>query len=293
MVVPGWGAFIANSSPAHYSSEISSIQRPQRSVGFNSSLSHNDGLLVNSIMRREGMSYDEAMRAIEEAVVSFRHQLAKGAEVSMGKFGYFSRSGKSGEFVPFANDNSCDAFFGLADLKIQTVDSLEQDAENSEAAGHVLNSRNIFTRKAARIAASIAVLIGLSIMLSTPIITHRDGHDYASMAPKITAPQPQQLSNTTVQDGVASEGIERVESNSTLYGVGNQSGKYYMVIATLRNQHEIDAFKKKYSDLVPYMRMLSHNGLTHVYVARSDDYNTFMNLRCKLPERLRDIWIYS
>ena len=293
VAVPGWGAFIANNNPAHYYQEELSMRRPLRSVGFNSSLTHNDGLLVNSVMRREGMSYEEAMRTIEEAVVSFRQQLAKGAEVSMGRLGYFSRTRKSGEFVPFANDNSCDIYFGLADLKIQTVECLEQDAEVNKPTGNVLNGRNIFTRKATRIAASIAVLIGLSIMLSTPVLTNREGHDYASIAPEITAPQSQQLSDITVQDGVASQEIEMVESNTTFHGIGNQSGKYYMVIATLRNQHEIDAFKKKYSDLVPYMKMLSHNGLTCVYIARSDDYNALMGLRNKLPERLRDIWIYS
>lgn len=293
VVVPGWGAFIANNSPANYHQEKLSMLRPQRSIGFNPSLSYNDGVLVNSIMRREGVSYEDAMRSIEDAVVSFRQQLAKGSEVSMGRLGYFRRSRKSGEFVPSSHNNACDQFFGLEDLKIKTVEALEQAIEKPEATGNVLRGHNIFTRKAARIAASIAVLIGLGIILSTPVIINREGHDYASMAPAVTAPQPQQLSNITVSEEVTSQDIEGVEPCTAFCGVGNTSGKYYMVIATLRNQHEIDAFKKKYSDLVPYMKMLSHKGLTCVYIARSDDYNTLMNLRSKLPERLRDIWIYS
>jgi hypothetical protein len=292
VTVPGWGAFIANDNPAKYHQEDLSMQRPQRSIGFNSGLSHNDRLLANSIMRREGMSFDDAMRVIDDAVISFRQQLAKGAEVSMGRLGYFRPSGKNAEFVPFLHDNACDRFFGLTDLEILTVQALEQKEKNAASTPNVLQGKNLFSRKAARIAASIAVLIGLGIMLTTPIIADREGHNLASMTPTVTAPQPQQL-GMTVKEGIAPQEIEAVETNPAFGGVGNTSGKYYMVIATLRNQHELDAFKKKYSDLVPYMKLLSYKGLTCVYIARSDDYNQLMSLRGKLPERLRDIWIYS
>ena len=292
VTVPGWGAFIANDNPAHYQQDNSSMQCPQRSIGFNSSLSHNDGLLAHSIMRREGMSYDDAMHVIDDAVTSFRQQLAKGAEVSMGKLGHFCPSGKNVEFTPSLQGNACDYFFGLTDLEIQTVQALEQKKENVTSTPNVLQGKNLFSRKAARIAASIAVLIGLGIMLTTPIIADREGHNMASMTPTVTAPQPQQL-GMTVQEGIAPQEIEVVESNPAFGGVGNTSGKYYMVIATLRNQHELDVFKKKYSDLVPYMKLLNYKGLTCVYIARSDDYNQLMSLRGKLPQRLRDIWIYS
>ena len=91
----------------------------------------------------------------------------------------------------------------------------------------------------------------------------------------------------------ASRVITPVQETSSFHGVGNTTGKYYMVIATLRNQQELDAFKAKYASLVPYMKMLDYKGLTCVYVARSDDYGQLMSLRSELPERLRDVWIYN
>ena len=112
------------------------------------------------------------------------------------------------------------------------------------------------------------------------------------MAPEVTAPQAQQL-GVTVQQGVTPQAIEVVESNPTIAAVGNTTGKYYMVIATLRNQHELDAFKNKYASLVPYMKMLDYKGMMCVYVARSDDYSQLMSLRGQLPEKLRDVWIYN
>ena len=166
-----------------------------------------------------------------------------------------------------------------------------QEADDQAPAVTVPMRRNPFLRKAGQIAASVAVLVGLGILLSTPIIVDRN-HDTASMAPEVTAPQAQQL-GVTVQQGVTPQAIEVVESNPTIAAVGNTTGKYYMVIATLRNQHELDAFKNKYASLVPYMKMLDYKGMMCVYVARSDDYSQLMSLRGQLPEKLRDVWIYN
>ena len=209
-------------------------------------------------MRREGQNYDEALRFIADSVASFRQQLAMGREVSMGRLGYFRcNEGRFIEFVPFVHDNACDKYYGLANLKISSVDALEHELTIHEIDEHapvttIPEHRNLFTRKAAQIAASVALLIGLGILLSTPIIVDRN-HDTASMAPEVSVPQPQQL-GVTVQQGVVPQTIEVVESNPALAAVGNTTGKYYLVIATLRNQHELDAFKNKYSALVPYMK---------------------------------------
>lgn len=290
VVVPGWGAFIANYTPAAYCEDGSDVfARPCRSIGFNSSVNHNDGLLAQSLVRREGITYDNAMRHITDSVASFRRQLEKGGEVSMGSVGYFRRvDGRYNEFVPLPQSRDC--YYGLTDLNIQSVTMLEQE-ENVNELPAVPTRRNEFVRKATRVAASVAVLVGLGIVLSTPIIVDRN-HDTASMAPTVTAPQHQQLA-PTVEQGVVNTGITRVEAYPGIAQVGNTAGKYRMVVATLRNQQELDAFRTKYADLVPHMKMLDYKGMMCVYVASSDDYSQLMSLRDELPERLRDVWIYN
>lgn len=294
VVVPEWGAFIANYSSSRYDDEHGLMSAPQRLISFNASVSHNDGLIAQSIMRREGLDYPEAMRFIADSVTAFRQQLSLGCEVSMGRLGYFkSHDGEHIEFVPFLSDEACDRFYGLSDMEVKTVEALEQELieqENAQTA-IITEKPNLFTRKAAKIAASVAVLIGLGVMLSTPIIVDRN-HGMASMAPEVTAPQSQKL-DVTVQQGVVGQPIEMEENYPGISAVGNSTGKYYMVIATLRNQQELDAFKAKYASLVPHMKMLDYKGYTCVYVARSDDYGNLMGLRGELPERLRDVWIYN
>ena len=190
-------------------------------------------------------------------------------------------------------DEACDRYYGLADFSIKTVSTLEQEANEQEVGTAIVpDDRNLFSRKAVRIAASVAVLLGLGVVLSTPIIVDRS-HEMASLSPEVSAPQAQQLGSVTVQQGVMPGAFETVGNHPAIAAVGNTAGKYYMVIATLRNQQELDSFKAKYADLVPYMKMLDYKGYTCVYVARSDDYGTLMDLRSELPDRLRDVWIYN
>ena len=292
VVVPGWGAFIANYSVADYDTQRSVYGRPQRSVGFNAGVTHNDGLLAHSLMRREGLSYEESMRFIADSVTAFAKQLSMGGEVSMGRLGYFvRREGRYDEFVPFTNVNASNRYYGLADVEVRTVTSLER-AMQEESEAPIRVERGLFSRRTTRIAASIAVLLGLGVLLSTPVIVDREHLDMASMTPKVTAPQVQTL-GVTVEQGVTTSAIEVVEPYPSIAAMGSDAGKYYMVIATLRNQQELDAFKKSYPSLVPHMKLLDYKGMTCVYVARSDDYGRLMSLRDELPERLRDVWIYN
>ena len=294
VVVPGWGAFIANYDDSRYDRQVGIMSRPRRSIGFNANVSHNDGLLAQSLMRREGIGYNSAMKFIADSVTTFRQQLSMDSEVSMGRLGYFRRNeGRFIEFVPFYHANGSDQFYGLGDLDLQDVATLERDAVVIEDATAIVpKERNLFFRKAVRTAASVAVLIGLGVLLSTPIIVDREQQSMASMAPAITAPQSQQL-GVTVEQGVSSQGITTINANPTIASVGNESGHYYMVIATLRNQHELDAFKTANPSLVPYMKIMKYKAFMCVYVARSDDSKVLMSLRDELPEHLRDVWIYN
>ncbi len=299
VAIPGWGAFIANYNTARYDEEREVMEHPCRTLGFNAGVDHNDGLLVNSIMRREGMDYDAAMRFIADTVTAFRQQVDMGCEVSMGRLGYFRPNRGVAEFVPFGHSYGYDAYYGLDDVPLKTVAALEQQqaAQEPEQPGAVVvpAGRNPFVRRAVKIAASVAVLIGLGVVLSTPIVVDRTNQQLASMAPTVTAPHSQQLGEVTVEQGVVAQPVAAVEQpqQPSLANVGNDAGQYYMVIATLRNDQELAAFKNKYPQLVPSMKLLDYKGMTCVYVARSDDYNALMSLRDQLPEPLRDVWIYN
>lgn len=65
VIVPGLGGFIAYNVSARYVSEENLYLPPMRTIGFNSQLILNDGLLVQSYMQYNDVSYPEALRILE------------------------------------------------------------------------------------------------------------------------------------------------------------------------------------------------------------------------------------
>lgn len=184
VVVPGWGAFVAQCQPAHIDAESATIYPPKRVIGFNPAICHNDGLLVTSVMRREGATYDNALRQVDEEVRAMRCQLDADGEVAVGRLGLLRRNGDGTPmFLPAEDDVVSGRFYGLAPVKaVPLLQAAREEAavDDAEKGGDVIYlpiSRNIF-----KIAASIALILGLGFALSTPVIVNREADNYASIA---------------------------------------------------------------------------------------------------------------
>ncbi len=77
VVIPHFGGFVAQDSPAVYVKEENLFLPPYRTVAFNPLLQTNDGLLATSYMAAEQASYADALHLIEAAVSELRCQLQK------------------------------------------------------------------------------------------------------------------------------------------------------------------------------------------------------------------------
>ena len=168
VVIPQWGALIARYESARFDDAV--ITSPARHISFNSQVSHNDGLLAHSLMRRNGISYDRAMDVIGAGVVNMKQQLKTYGTIPLGSVGLFTQSAAGVEFTPFKNGVAGE-YYGLTDFCLKRVDV---PAEQNETATVItFDPRRAVFKKAIRVAASIALLIGLGIVLSTPVIDQR------------------------------------------------------------------------------------------------------------------------
>ena len=89
VVVPGFGAFIAQYTSSHNCAQNSTFTSPKRSISFNASINHNDGLLANSIAKKASIPYAEALKQIEKSTTICRQALSDGSEVPFGRLGFF------------------------------------------------------------------------------------------------------------------------------------------------------------------------------------------------------------
>ena len=68
VVIPQWGAIIAQQEEPRF--ENGRVMPARRYFTFNAQVDHNDGLIASSLMRRHGITYDQAMREVSAHVAS-------------------------------------------------------------------------------------------------------------------------------------------------------------------------------------------------------------------------------
>ncbi len=275
VVVPGWGAFIAQYQSAHYDANRGIMMPPVRSIGFNPSINHSDGLIATSVMRREAVSYNAAVQVVETEVDAMHHQLENDGELAVGRVGMFRKTADGAmEFEPFAKRVS--QFMGLPIVSLTKKDE-EKEAHEEEPRRkdivYIPVSRNIF-----KVAASIILLICLGITLSTPIIVDEADVNYASIStPKVTIPEVETLQFTEPATDAelfiaipeAADAIAEVDTTQQVFGNSvlryNNDDAYCLVVASLATYELAEEYISERGD--SGMHIMESNGKYRIYVA--------------------------
>ncbi len=270
VIVPGWGAFVASYQSAHIDTDNFCITPPSRNIGFNPALTHNDGLIAASIVRQTGISYDNAVDMISREIDTIRHQLDNDGEIAIGRIGIFRKNAEgTASFEPYAiADNE---FFGLH--SIEATPLLAQQAqkattkESSKATRrdvfYLPISRNIF-----KVAASLALLVGLGFTLSTPILKDENSL-YAGVATVATTIQAKPIEITQRADAELFISIPNIEeTTSTIIEASaatrlDESDRYCLIVAS----HATRAQAEKQVADNPHLRILESGNRFRVYAA--------------------------
>ena len=283
VVIPQWGAIIAQHEGPSF--DRGNIVPARRHFTFNAQVDHNDGLIANSIVRRHGVTYDQAMREITSQVATIKQRLNEGTSLPLGHLGMFSKAGRRTVFTPFASQLALGDSYGLGTVAFKTLSQLEREqaaiaafATQTETAERQ-QRRDTFVRKTLRWAASIALLVFLGLVLTTHVPIG-DNVQKASLAmPAITAPTP-----------AASQAVEPVAVAPRFdEGMPDQAdGHYILVVATTHNPQEAADFQ---AAVTVKTASVTDGKTTYVYVAQSDDYAALVHAIDRLPAPLRHSYI--
>ncbi|MDE5838179.1 MAG: hypothetical protein K2K52_02045 [Paramuribaculum sp.] len=179
VVLPGWGAFIANHVNAFVADGI--MYPPARSLAFNPDINHDDGLIVASVVRRHGIRFSAAKAAVASAVEQLRNLYDIAGYVTIPRIGTLRRDENGKTIFSPVNDSVASASF----MSLPSFAVTEQKPQSVKVGEKITALSGI--RTFGKIAASVAILIGLAITLSTPVIVDRSRNQFASMpAPAIT-----------------------------------------------------------------------------------------------------------
>jgi CCDC81-like prokaryotic HU domain 1/CCDC81-like prokaryotic HU domain 2/SPOR domain len=106
VIVPGFGGFIGNYTPARIDKSTGTFYPPVKLISFNRNLNHNDGLLAGKISGTSSVSYGDARNLVEEFVTGIRKRLEKGEKVVFDNIGSFVNNHEGNiQFEPDRNVN--------------------------------------------------------------------------------------------------------------------------------------------------------------------------------------------
>lgn len=267
VVIPGWGALVA--SVGHSRLENGQLTPPCRSLGFNQSLNHTDGMLASSIARRDGVSYQVADSIVREGVDEMRNIYDVNGEVSIDRIGTFSRDANGSMLFSPAADGMANAkYFGLPALALPAEEN-EVEPEHSV--------RFVHLRRAVRVAASVAILTLLGFVLSTPVLIDRQHHDFASLAypeikpgkpvdlpqPETSAPQQQPAPKLYISMPPADAVSSEIPTQQPQVKTRNKS--YYLIVASHATRRQAEDYIAARGD--EQLDILERDGRFRVYAA--------------------------
>jgi hypothetical protein len=170
VIVPGFGGFIGNYSPAVINPVHHTFYPPFKSLLFNIHLKQNDGLLASFISHAEQIPYDHAVEEIRRMVEEWNSELENRKELLINKTGKIIM--ESDGILQFEQDPSVNFLpeaFGLATLVSPAIhrpgmqDKLEKKLDRYIHAPRG-NSRKL--GRSLKWAAMIALPVGLAVYLS-------------------------------------------------------------------------------------------------------------------------------
>ncbi len=127
VIIPGFGAFLAQRIPAQYNAEEQLFMPPHRTLCFNPHITIDDALLATSYMRHYGVSYNQATTLLKEDIKKLKNSLARKGEYYFGELGKMSMDIEGTiTFTPSENGIDDPANYGFAPLPIATLSQKEE-----------------------------------------------------------------------------------------------------------------------------------------------------------------------
>lgn len=181
VIVPGFGAFIAHQVGARLSDDGQTMLPPSRTFTFNPTLDRNDGLLVNSVARAMQLGYDAALKTVTGDVEIMHRCLEETRSLTVGAVGELRLDA---EGLMYFEPSGCfisPQTMWLPSLSLRPVSVVAgmraaEAVRSQTGAEHGRFGR--FAIRATRVAASLALILALSFVLTTPIDV--DNAQYAS-----------------------------------------------------------------------------------------------------------------
>ena len=317
VIIPGFGALVHSNIPANAMDE-DVFSPPSTSLGFNSELKHNDGILADSIKREQKISYNDANKIVSDFSVKLDELLKKKREVAIPQVGRFVLSeDKKVNFSPAMDLSANAGQFGFKNfympLLSEVVAPLEKEESEESKDKHVIM---VPLGKRLLSAASAAAIALIFMLLSTPIDNKDIPTQYAGMfSSYLPAPVyqtiPVESSETIINEEVVvedttglvvpeKESIQEQElmekEEKPVLAVDNSTNAYLIIIASFPARREAEGMLPHFKKEFDSASILEKDGRSRIYIRSFQDKEEaeyFLDkFRIENPKH-KDAWLFS
>lgn len=295
VIIPGFGGFIGNFSPARIDKATGMFHPPVKQISFNRNLNHNDGLLISKISVVTGLNYGDSRRLVEEFVMLIKGKLSRGEKVVFDHIGWFVNNRENNvQFEPEANINYFAGSFGLESfhcLPLQGYDIRKRVVRHidKEPLMNQHTARNLW--RAAVIVPLLALLV--AIPLKTDLFKAKV--EATSMNPLVTA---EFESNRKAVDAAVvtlpAPVTETVEETPAKVPepAAVAKGQYSIITGSFKSEQNalehVDMLRAE--GFTPEIKQAS-NGFYRVTAARCNDLETAISTRDSITGKFPGAWI--
>ncbi len=275
VIVPGFGGFIGNYTPARIDKSSGTFYPPVKLISFNRNLNHNDGLLAGRISGSAGITYGDARNMIEEFVAGIRRKLEKGEKVVFDNIGTFVNNQEGNvQFEPDRTSNYHLDSYGLESFQVLPLEGYDVRTRITK---HISKDpvRQVSMRKILWRAAVIIPLLALIAIVPLKTDLFKTRTEATTMNPLVSAEFEQ--NRLAVDEGVKpGEGVKSDEGVIADTGKGEQSpGRMTPVVETEQPVKEVPVppvVEKKVYYLITGSFRTEENAVSQVNMLKAEGF---------------------
>jgi nucleoid DNA-binding protein len=300
VIVPGFGGFIGNYTPAQIDRSTGTFYPPVKQISFNRNLNHNDGLLIGKISSSANINYGDARNLVEGFVTELRRKLEKGEKVVFDNLGSFVNNHEGNiQFEPDRNVNYHLDSYGLESfqcLPLEGYDVRKRIIRHTE-------KDPVKQASIKKILWRAAVLIPLlSLMVLVPLKTDlfKAKVETTTMNPLVTAEF--ENNKKAVDDGNKSESAKIEEKPELVFKEISTPKVIEPVVAETDTYFVITGSFKSEENAISQVNMLKEEGFTPEIVNTANgfyrvcamicnDLNTAVTKKDSITKKFPGTWV--
>ena len=213
VIVPGFGGFIGNYTPAQVDRSSGTFSPPVKQISFNRNLNHNDGLLVGRISASLNINYGDSRTIVENFVGELRKRLENGEKVVFENIGNFINNQEGNvQFEPDRSSNYHLDSYGLESFQCFPLEGYDVRKRIIKYKGRD-SAKQVSLRKIIWRAAIIVPL--LSVMVAVPLKTNlfKPRVEVSSLNPLVSAEL--EHNRVAVDELVKGEAVKQADATVT------------------------------------------------------------------------------